>query len=57
MYLTAFTREPTEQETADAIAFLEEQARRYGTSNKQDIRAWTDLCHVLFNVKDFIFID
>lgn len=57
MYLTALTRQPDEQETAAALAFVDEQARRYGTANQDDLRAWTDLCHVLFNVKEFTFID
>ena len=53
---TAFGRPPTDDGTADALAFLDEQgdALRHGAD---DPRAWADLCHVLFNVKEFIFIN
>jgi mono/diheme cytochrome c family protein len=54
MYESAFGREATEAEVADALAFLEEQGREYGSA--ADVRAWQDFCHVLFNVKEFIFV-
>jgi hypothetical protein len=54
MYVTAFGREPTREELADALAFLEEQSKEYGKAD--DPRAWADLAHVLFNVKEFIFV-
>jgi hypothetical protein len=55
MYVTAFGRPPTAAEMQDALGFLEEQAREYGRSD--DPQAWTDLGHVLFNVKEFIFVN
>jgi hypothetical protein len=55
MYVTAFGRPPTETESTEALAFLEEQGKQYGRAN--DPRAWTDLCHVLMNVKEFIFVN
>ena len=55
MYVVAFGRPPTDEELADALAFLEEQGKQYGRAD--DARAWTDLCHVLFNVKEFIFVN
>lgn len=55
MYLTALSRPPTVKETEGARAFLTAQARRYGSEGEQ--RAWTDLCHVLFNVKEFVFVN
>jgi hypothetical protein len=55
MYMTAFGRPPTETEVADALTFLDEQAKEYGKAD--DPRAWADLCHVLFNVKEFIFVN
>jgi hypothetical protein len=39
---------------ADIAAFVEEQARQYGTVD--DPRVWADVGHVLFNVKEFIFL-
>src|SRR5262249_24394508 len=55
MYVTAFGRPPTEAELADTLAFLGDGARQYGRAD--DLRAWRDLCHVLFNTKEFIFIN
>jgi hypothetical protein len=55
LYLTAFGRPPTGQEQADDLAFLADQARIYGRPD--DPRAWADLCHVLINVKEFIYIN
>jgi cytochrome c553 len=54
LYVTAFGRPPAEDELRDALAFLEEQGKGYGRA--EDPRAWADLCHVLINVKEFIFI-
>jgi hypothetical protein len=56
MYREAFGRPPTEQETADASAFLAAQAAQLGVP-PEDVRAWTDLAHVLFNVKEFVFVN
>jgi hypothetical protein len=56
MYLSAFARPPDDDETAAALAFLSEQSQRYG-GQKNDSRAWSDLAHVLLNVKEFIFIE
>jgi hypothetical protein len=38
------------------LLFLKRQADRYGC-RIDDPRVWSDLCHVLINVKEFIFID
>jgi hypothetical protein len=55
LYLTAFARPPSAAELADALAFLEEPGRQHGPAGK--LQAWSDLCHVLLNVKEFIFIN
>jgi hypothetical protein len=47
MYEEAFGRAPSEEETAQAIEFI-------GTGGDT---AWGDLGHVLFNSKEFVFID
>jgi hypothetical protein len=36
--------------------FIAEQARRYNSA-ADDSRVWADLCHVLMNVKEFIFVN
>jgi hypothetical protein len=56
MYVDAFGRPPTAVELAEALAFLEEQGRNNGGA-VNDHRAWADLGHVLFNVKEFIFLN
>jgi hypothetical protein len=55
MYRTAYSRPPTAAELAATCAFLREQDRQYGQTD--DPRSWQNLCHVLFNLKEFIFIN
>jgi hypothetical protein len=58
MYLTAFSRPPTPEEITDANTFLAEQRALYGMKDpKGDERAWADFAHVLFNVKEFIYLN
>lgn len=58
LYETAFTRPATEQEIEDGVEFLKMQSASYESEAnwKTDLRAWKDLCHVLFNVKEFVFL-
>ncbi|MGE3315405.1 MAG: PSD1 and planctomycete cytochrome C domain-containing protein [Planctomycetaceae bacterium] len=53
LYAEAFGREPNEKEMAAAIAFLNPLGSDPG---KFDDRAWADLCHALWNVKEFAFV-
>ena len=54
LYLAAFARHPTPPEISEAAAFLNDQgADRRENQNE----AWKNLCHVLFNVKEFVFIE
>jgi hypothetical protein len=53
MYENAFTRPPAEAELAECMDFLQ---RPPAEQAKEAPDAWMDLAHVLFNVKDFIFI-
>jgi hypothetical protein len=55
LYETALGRPPSDQETAAGLAFLAEAALTYGRPD--DPRAWADLCHVLINVKEFIYVN
>jgi hypothetical protein len=57
MYLAAFSRPPTESELADAEDFLREQRALYASNDPTDERVWADLAHVLFNVKEFIYLN
>ena len=59
IYETAFARPPNDEELAAAEDFLATQARELGLTAemaKRDPRVWADLCHVLMNAKEFIFI-
>jgi len=61
LYETAFGRPPTEQEARASRAFLD--ARLGGGTLAQapdperELSAWADLCHVLVNMKEFIFVN
>ena len=60
MYLTAFGRSPTAGELADAVRFTASQASAYGNDlagAKREQQVWADLAHVLFNVKEFIYLN
>lgn len=48
LYLQAFARAPTPDEVHDAVSFLSDAGG--------DEAALADLCHVLFNVKEFVFL-
>jgi hypothetical protein len=56
MYAAAFARQPSPEETEDALAFLKEQAATLNCP-PEDARPWADLAHVLFNAKEFIHIN
>ncbi|HVU88737.1 MAG TPA: PSD1 and planctomycete cytochrome C domain-containing protein [Pirellulales bacterium] len=55
MYLEAFGRRATTEELAAMTAFLNEQQTLYTTTDAQ--RPWVDLAHVLFNAKEFVFVE
>jgi Protein of unknown function (DUF1549)/Protein of unknown function (DUF1553)/Planctomycete cytochrome C len=55
-YRLAFGRPPTESERRRAIAFLDEQAKRMKVGDAR-AAAWTDLCHVLLNASEFLYVD
>jgi hypothetical protein len=55
LYLTAFGRRPSHLELQQSVEFLSAQAQRYGKPIDSD--AWADLCHVLMNAKEFIFVE
>ena len=60
MYHQAFARPPTEAEADEAVAFLHAQGEALGLSvdaRMNDQRVWADFAHVLFNVKEFIFVN
>ena len=57
MVLAAFSRPPTPAELADANTFLAKQRALQGAADPKGERAWADFAHVLFNVKEFIYLN
>jgi hypothetical protein len=56
MFHQAFSKPPTTDQLDRIRQFLAQQAERYGAS-EDDLRIWTDLAHVLFNMKEFIYLN
>ena len=56
LYYSAYARAPREKELERALAFLRSQSELHEGEDRE-LRAWADLCHVLFNVKEFVFLD
>ncbi|GAB4150307.1 MAG: hypothetical protein Tsb009_25080 [Planctomycetaceae bacterium] len=59
IYRTALSRAPKPMETEAAIAFLKSQADARGLKPgawQTDPQVWGDFCHVMFNLKEFIFL-
>jgi len=54
LYRTAFGRPPTDRERAESLAFVRSEGET--PAGGDDPQAWADLCHVLMNTKEFIFI-
>ncbi len=60
MYLQAVARPATPSEKAEATGFLNTQGARLELPQSQRLSSpltWADLCHVIFNVKEFVFIE
>jgi hypothetical protein len=60
MYAAALGRKPTADEITAALTFLEQQEREYGLMGEtaaRDERVWADLGHVLYNSKEFVFVE
>jgi len=55
MYIEAFGRPPD----ADELSAVESFLTAHGQSNtaEENERAWADLAHVLFNAKEFVFVE
>ena len=49
LYQSAFGRPPTASEAKQALTFLQERGG-------DTVEAWTDVCHALFNLKEFCFL-
>ena len=59
MFQKAISRKPRELETTMIRNFLASQQQEYQLSDDQlisDVRVWTDLAHVMFNLKPFTYL-
>lgn len=56
VWLSALGRKPRKGELKQALAFVEKHARELGVS-VQSPEVWRDFCHVVFNTKEFIFLN
>ncbi len=63
LYVRAFSREATPTEVEDALQFIAEQKAELAAAPPArnapapEAQAWTDLCHALFNAKEFIHVN
>jgi len=55
LHLVAFSRPATDEEFTWARSVLKTMAEAYGTS-PDSLEAWSDLCHLMFNRKEFIYL-
>jgi hypothetical protein len=59
LFAAALGRQPSAQEVQSLVEFIDDQAEAYAlppAARGSDQRLWTDLCHVLFNAKEFLYI-
>jgi len=59
LYEDALGRLPTQSEAAAAVEFLDAQGREYSLASeaaRRDPRVWADLAHVIWNVKEFVYV-
>lgn len=55
LHLSAFSRPASDKEVAWATDVLQSIASEYKT-DPNDVKVWKDLCHLMFNRKDFIYL-
>lgn len=59
LFASALGRRPSDQERQSLVEFIDDQAEAYAlppAARGSDQRLWTDLCHVLINAKEFLYI-
>jgi cytochrome c553 len=59
LFATALGRQPSADEVQSLVEFIDDQAEAYALSpaaRGSDQRLWADLCHVLLNAKEFLYI-
>jgi cytochrome c553 len=59
LFATALGRQPSADEVQSLVEFIDDQAEAYAlppAARGSDQRLWADLCHVLINAKEFLYI-
>ena len=56
LFEEAFAVPPSKSQREFIHSFVQQQAQLYKT-NENDLRVWTDVCHILFNMKQFIYLN
>jgi cytochrome c553 len=59
LFAKALGRQPSADEVQSLVEFLDDQAEAYAlppAARGSDQRLWADLCHVLINAKEFLYI-
>ncbi len=59
LFAKALGRQPFADEVQSLVEFIDDQAEAYAlppAARGSDQRLWTDLCHVLINAKEFLYI-
>jgi len=56
VFWRSLSRPPSEAERADCVQFIHNQ-RKYHQSSNGTLKALADLCHVMFNLNEFVYLD
>ncbi|MEM6690823.1 MAG: PSD1 and planctomycete cytochrome C domain-containing protein [Planctomycetota bacterium] len=58
LWTRVFGRPPNEDEIASALGFIHQQSQRMGDNlpDSMEHEAWIDLCHVLLNSNEFLYV-
>ncbi|MEM7392083.1 MAG: DUF1553 domain-containing protein, partial [Verrucomicrobiota bacterium] len=56
LFEAALTREADPAEIENIKSFMEKQASLYRTTPDNE-RVWTDVCHIMMNMKEFIYLN
>ncbi len=56
IFIRAYSRMPDDRERQAAKAFVQVQSEAYGTDQTHS-QVWSDLCHMMFNRKEFLFVE
>ncbi len=56
LFQTALAHPPSDAQRERIHGFLDQQSGLYG-AGVNDLRVWTDVCHMILNMKEFVFLN